>query len=265
MKLRANFIKKAGSFVLRVNLDTDCTRLGLFGASGSGKSMTLKCLAGIESPDQGFISIGDRVLFDSERKINISPQQRRTGYLFQSYALFPNMTVRQNIMAGLRTGDRTQRNSILESCIESYQLKGLEESYPHQLSGGQQQRVALARIIASQPDILLLDEPMSALDEELRSSTEEEIRKVMDRASGTIFVSHSRKEVFSLCDEVAFVRDGAINGTKSIEHLAAEAISQGHIEISDSTEGTDRITVAINPRDDITMAIRDILKGRKNI
>lgn len=265
MRLRANFTKKAGSFILKVNLDTDCTRLGLFGASGSGKSMTLKCLAGIESPDQGFISIGDRVLFDSERKINIRPQQRRTGYLFQSYALFPNMTVRQNIMAGLRTGDRKERNHILESCIESYQLKGLEERYPHQLSGGQQQRVALARIIASKPDILLLDEPLSALDEELRLSTEEEISKVMDRASGTIFVSHSRREVFSLCDEVAFASEGIISGTKSVEQLAAESLSQGHIKLSDSEEGTDRITVEIDPGDDITMAIRDILKGRKNI
>ena len=110
MKLKAKFTKRMGSFILDVNIDSDCRKLGFFGSSGSGKSMTLRCLAGIENPDKGFISIGDRVLFDSEKKINIKPQQRRAGYLFQSYALFPNMTVRQNIMAGLRTGDKKEKN-----------------------------------------------------------------------------------------------------------------------------------------------------------
>ena len=126
MKLKAKFTKRMGSFILDVNIDSDCRKLGFFGSSGSGKSMTLRCLAGIENPDKGFISIGDRVLFDSEKKINIKPQQRRAGYLFQSYALFPNMTVRQNIMAGLRTGDKKERTNILEGCIESFRPKCID-------------------------------------------------------------------------------------------------------------------------------------------
>lgn len=224
MKLKAKFTKRMGSFILDVNIDSDCRKLGFFGSSGSGKSMTLRCLAGIENPDKGFISIGDRVLFDSEKKINIKPQQRRAGYLFQSYALFPNMTVRQNIMAGLRTGDKKERNNISESCIESFRLNGLEDRYPSQLSGGQKQRVALARLIASQPEILLLDEPLSALDEDLRMNTEKEIEKVMDKVAGTIFVSHSRGEVARLCDEVAFVKNGIIDGTASAAELMTLAV-----------------------------------------
>ena len=171
-----------------------------------------------------WIATSNKTEFDSEKKINIKPQQRRAGYLFQSYALFPNITVRQNIMAGLRTGDKKERNNILESCIESFRLNGLEDRYPSQLSGGQKQRVALARLIASQPEILLLDEPLSALDEDLRMNTEKEIEKVMDKVAGTIFVSHSRGEVARLCDEVAFVKNGIIDGTASAAELMTLAV-----------------------------------------
>ena len=118
----------------------------------------------------------------------------------------------------------TERNNILESCIESFRLNGLEDRYPSQLSGGQKQRVALARLIASQPEILLLDEPLSALDEDLRMNTEKEIEKVMDKVSGTIFVSHSRGEVARLCDEVAFVKNGIIDGTASAAELMTLAV-----------------------------------------
>ncbi|WP_051188414.1 sulfate/molybdate ABC transporter ATP-binding protein [Proteocatella sphenisci] len=260
MNLRANFTKKSGSFTLKVNIDTGSGKLGLFGASGSGKSMTLKCIAGIETPDEGIISLGERVLFDSANKINLRPQQRKIGYLFQSYALFPNMTVRENIIAGIR--DKKKRDIIFEKSIESFSLQGMEKKYPYQLSGGQQQRVALARVIASQPDLLLLDEPMSALDEELRINTEKEIEKVMDESKGTIFVSHSRKEVFRLCDEIAFVKSGKIDGTKSLDDLALDALSNGNIRVSDSTALTrGKITIEIDPVDDITKAIRDIIKG----
>jgi len=257
MNLRANFTKKSGSFTLKVNMDTGSNKLGFFGASGSGKSMTLKCIAGIETPDEGLISLGGRVLFDSANKINLKPQQRKIGYLFQSYALFPNMTVKENIIAGIR--DKKTRYIIFEKSIESFALHGLEKKYPSQLSGGQQQRVALARVIASQPDLLLLDEPMSALDEELRMNTEKVIKKVMDESKGTIFVSHSRKEVFRLCDEIAFVKSGKIEGTQSIDDLAMNSLSAGNLSISYSTRG--KMTIEIDPQDDISKAIRDIIKG----
>lgn len=130
--------------------------------------MTLKCIAGIEKPDRGTITLGGRVLFDSEKHINLTPQQQRVGYLFQQYALFPNMTAAQNILCGIRTGSRTEKKETLAALLRTFRLEGLEKKLPAQLSGGQQQRVALARILASEPQAILLDEPFSALDSYLK-------------------------------------------------------------------------------------------------
>ena len=179
MSLKVHIKKDYGSFKLNVDFETSHAPLAILGSSGSGKSLTLKCIAGIEKPDEGYIELNGRVLFDSEKKINLTPQQRKVGYLFQNYALFPNMNVVQNIMCGL-THYQCKKGSTLKQkyeeklrkvveFLEFFQLKGLEKHKPHQLSGGQQQRVALARILASQPEVLLLDEPFSALDEHLRT------------------------------------------------------------------------------------------------
>ena len=147
---------------------TSC--LGILGPSGCGKSMTLKSIAGIVEPDSGSIILDGRELFNSSRKVNLKPQKRRVGYLFQNYALFPNMTVEENILTGLKAGKRygeaQQKQRVLEM-IERFRLSGLEKRYPAQLSGGQQQRVALARILAYDPEALLLDEPFSAMDTEI--------------------------------------------------------------------------------------------------
>ena len=139
-------------------------RMALLGASGCGKSVTLKCIAGIMTPDRGHIILDGETLFDSEKHINLPPQKRRVGYLFQQYALFPNMTVLQNIRCGIRSGSRAEKRRRAEKKLRRFRLEGLEKKYPTQLSGGQQQRTALARILASEPRAILLDEPFSALD-----------------------------------------------------------------------------------------------------
>ena len=163
MQLILDFEKKLEDFHLHVHYEGQASRIGILGASGCGKSMTLRSIAGIETPDRGLISLSGRDLFDSEKKINLRPQQRRVGYLFQNYALFPTMTVEQNIMAGVR-GSKEERQKRAQEMVHAFQLEGLEKRRPAELSGGQQQRVALARIMAYHPEALLLDEPFSAMD-----------------------------------------------------------------------------------------------------
>ena len=153
--------------------------------------MTLKCIAGIEKPDRGTITLDGRVLFDSEKHINLTPQQRRVGYPFQQYALFPNMTAAQNILCGIRTGSRAEKKEKLAALLRTFRLEGLEKKLPAQLSGGQQQRVALARILASEPQAILLDEPFSALDSYLKWELELELGELLGAFDGPIlWVSH---------------------------------------------------------------------------
>lgn len=178
----------------------------LLGASGCGKSMTLKCIAGIETPDAGKIILNGRTLFDSDKKINLPPQARRAGYLFQNYALFPNMTVAENITFAA-TGDKFSK---LKENIARFQLDGLENAYPAQLSGGQQQRVAFARVLTSHAEILLLDEPFSALDSHLKWQLELQLADIFKFYGAAIFVSHDRGEVYRLADTVAVMHNGVI-------------------------------------------------------
>ena len=153
--------------------------------------MTLKCIAGIEKPDRGTITLDGRVLFDSEKHINLTPQQRRVGYPFQQYALVPNMTAAQNILCGIRTGSRAEKKEKLAALLRTFRLEGLEKKLPAQLSGGQQQRVALARILASEPQAILLDEPFSALDSYLKWELELELGELLGAFDGPIlWVSH---------------------------------------------------------------------------
>ena len=212
MSLYVDIEKTLGSFHLKVKLEAADETLALLGASGCGKSLTLKCIAGIETPDKGKIVVDDVVLFDSERKINLTPQQRRAGLMFQNYALFPNMTVLQNIRTGAtRETDRKKREAAVSSVLESFGLTELKNRLPHQLSGGQQQRVALARILVSSPRILLLDEPFSALDSHLRFKLEREVRQVIrDFGKTVVLVSHDRDEVFRMSDSIAIMDSGRI-------------------------------------------------------
>jgi len=210
MSLFVDIKKRLGGFYLDVSLKTDGGVCGLLGASGSGKSMTLMCIAGIVKPDQGRIVLNGKTLFDAERRIDLTPQQRRVGYLFQNYALFPHMTVRQNILCGLHhEKDQAKKAHLLQEIIELTQLNGLERYRPNQLSGGQQQRVALARILVGQPDLLVLDEPFSALDAHLRQQLQVETQKLLARfGKETLLVTHNRDEAYQLCHKIALLDAG---------------------------------------------------------
>nr|WP_290228338.1 molybdate ABC transporter permease subunit [Trichocoleus desertorum] len=206
--------KQLANFSLDINCATDQKPLGLLGASGSGKSMTLRCIAGLEIPTSGRIVLNGRVLFDSDRQINLSSQQRHVGFLFQNYALFPHMTVVENIAFGLHNLPKAERGSRVARHIRMMQLQGLERRYPYQLSGGQQQRVALARALAIEPQILLLDEPFSALDTHLRSQLEKHLREILASYSGvTLFVTHNLEEAYRICQNLVILDAG-----KAIAH-----------------------------------------------
>lgn len=222
MSLSVNIHKELSDFTLNVQFETDGGVMALLGASGCGKSMTLKCIAGIETPDRGRIVLGDRVLFDSEQRINLPPQKRRVGYLFQQYALFPHMTVHENLCAALHRLPKEQRDAAAEEKLRAFRLDGLDELYPRQLSGGQQQRVALARALLSDPEVLLLDEPFSALDTYLKWQTELELGELLRTYGGdTVLVSHDRDEVYRLCGTVCVLSDGKSEDKAAVRDLMA--------------------------------------------
>ena len=213
MALEVRIKKKLGDFVLDINFTSESGEgcMGILGASGCGKSMTLKCIAGIEKPDEGRIVVDGRVLFDSEKKINLPPQKRHVGYLFQNYALFPTMNVIQNIEVGIAEKDKATRQKIIADYIERFRLNGLEKHLPGQLSGGQQQRVALARMLASKPEMIMLDEPFSALDTHLKDAMQREMADIIRDFKGYILiVSHSRDELYRLSSQLSVMLDGKV-------------------------------------------------------
>lgn len=241
MSLSVDIRKRLGTFSLDVSFTSDdaAETLALLGASGSGKSVALKCIAGIERPDEGRIVLNDRVLFDSAAGVDVSVQERRVGYLFQNYALFPTMTVEQNVAAGVRSGSRPERLARAHEQIHAFRLDGLERHRPAQLSGGQQQRCALARIMANGPELLLLDEPFSALDGFLRWQLELELADTL-RAfpGGVVFVTHNRDEVYRMCDRVCVLTAGKSGRTVATEELfdlprtVSEAVISGCKNVS---------------------------------
>ncbi len=212
MSLSVHIKKKAGDFRLSVDFEHDHGITGILGPSGCGKSMTFKCIAGIEKPDEGRIVLNNRVLFDSEKKINLKPQERNVGYLFQNYALFPNMTVEQNIRCGLyKEKDREASKRKLRDILEIMELTVCRGLFPHQLSGGQQQRTALARILVNEPELLLLDEPFSALDSYLKEQLQPQVRSIMESfGKDVLMVSHNRAEIDYLCGQTVMMKDGEI-------------------------------------------------------
>jgi molybdate transport system ATP-binding protein len=209
--LEAYIEKKLGAFRLNVTLSARNETLGLLGASGAGKTLTLKCLAGVEKPDRGRIMVDGITWFDSEKRVCVPPQERSVGLLFQSYALFPNMTVKQNLLCGLRRETpRGEREAEAEKLIDRFCLTGLADRLPSQLSGGQQQRAALARCLARKPRLLLLDEPFAALDTHLRWQLEQELSATLAAFAGTtLYVTHDRDETRRLCGRVCVVRAGS--------------------------------------------------------
>ncbi|MBR5930697.1 MAG: ATP-binding cassette domain-containing protein [Lachnospiraceae bacterium] len=247
MALYVDIEKRLGTFDLKMKFEMQNEVLALLGASGSGKSMTLKCIAGIERPDKGRIVLDDHVLFDSEQHINLKPQKRSVGYLFQQYALFPNMSVYQNIACGIKgavkrgtadsgiaaggTAGKSEKEKMVRDIIDMMHLNGLEDKKPRQISGGEQQRVALARILVNHPDALLLDEPFSALDASLRKNLVRETYKLMkDYGKSVIFVTHDQKEAFRLSESVALLDKGVITRTGKRDEIF-ELVMQENVRI----------------------------------
>lgn len=252
MRLSADIHKRIGSFELNVQIKSDASRIGILGASGSGKSMTLRSIAGIEDIDSGRIEAGGKLLYDSASGISLRPQKRRVGYMFQNYALFPTMTVMQNVMAGLK-GSREENREKASAMLSRFGLDSYESRLPGELSGGQQQRVALARIMVTEPDLILLDEPYSALDGYLRDRMQLEMLEMLGDYKGqVIMVSHSRDELYRFSEELFVLDEGKI-----IRHGAAKDVfsDPGCIGAARHT-GCKNISAA-EVLDEHTVAVRD--------
>lgn len=220
MMINVDIEKEYQGFKLMSKFVGDDSRIGILGASGSGKSMTLKAIAGIITPDKGKIIVNNQIYFDSEKNINIPPQKRNVGYLFQNYALFPTMTVEKNIAAGLGGKGAVEIKERVAIMIKRFALEGLEKRYPKELSGGQQQRVALARIMAYEPKVLMLDEPFSALDSFLKDSLKMEMKHLLDEyKGGMLMVSHSRDEIYEFTNQLLLMDQGCIIETGKTRDL----------------------------------------------
>ncbi|NJK56371.1 MAG: molybdate ABC transporter permease subunit [Pleurocapsa sp. SU_5_0] len=218
IELIVDIQKQLPGFRLDVSFQTDQTPLGLLGASGAGKSLILRCIAGLDTPDRGHIILNGRVLFDSEKNINLPPRDRNCGFLFQNYALFPHLTVAENITFGMDPGKSWREiKQEVEKQLISVDLAGMGDRYPEELSGGQQQRVALARARASEPGIMLLDEPFSALDTYLRDKQEKILRNNLIHYQGvTLFITHNLEEAYRVCPNLMVIDKGKAiaQGTK---------------------------------------------------
>lgn len=225
--------KDFGEFALDVSFQAKGSRIGILGASGSGKTMILKSIAGILTPDQGKILVEENLFFEKKKKINVSPQKRKIGYLFQHYALFPTMTVEKNIAVGLKGRSKEEIQSKVKEMLQIFRLEGLEKRLPGELSGGQQQRTALARIMAYEPELLLLDEPFSALDYYLKDQLQQELMELLKTYKGTvILVSHDRDEIYRFTKELLVMDKGnsvIFGNTKEIfenpKHLEAARLT----------------------------------------
>ena len=217
MSLCLDIHKKFPGFSLDVSLDVGDETLAILGESGSGKSLTLSCIAGIVKPDEGKIIIDGVTVFDSAKGVNLPPQRRHTGLMFQDYALFPNMTVAENI----RVAGRNRESKIeSEELIRRFGLESVRNLLPSQISGGQKQRTALARTLLSRPKILMLDEPFSALDSHLRFQTERELSEVFREFCGTvILVSHSMEESYRLCRKIAVIHGGHVEISGAMDEV----------------------------------------------
>jgi molybdate transport system ATP-binding protein len=202
-------------FDLQVGCRSDAHRLVLFGPSGAGKTLTLKMIAGLLQPDSGHARIAGETLFDNASAVDLSPQARRMAYVFQDYALFPHLTVRQNIAFALRTGwrnpPRDAGHAAVERWLYAFSLKAVDQLYPHQLSGGQKQRTALARALVAQPRALLLDEPFAALDKALRNSLRVELAQLQAELKiPMLLITHDEDDIANLADEVVHIAAGRV-------------------------------------------------------
>lgn len=209
--LKVSIEKTLNHFQLEANFEAGTGITGIIGPSGCGKSVTLQCIAGLHKPDKGEISLNNTPLFQSGNKVNIKARNRNIGYVFQNYALFPHLTVEKNIEFGL-SGTKLEKQKKVAVMMEKVQLSGLKDHYPGQLSGGQQQRVALARTLVTEPSLLLLDEPFSALDHQVKHVLEQELLGIIrENFSGIVLlVTHNMEEAYRLCDQLILYHNGQV-------------------------------------------------------
>jgi iron(III) transport system ATP-binding protein len=214
--------------------------LALLGPSGCGKTTTLRLIAGFEAPEEGRITIGGRVVAEAG-SIDVPPEERGVGVVFQDYALFPHLTIEANVAFGLDRRSRDERRARVADVLALVELSGFARRYPHELSGGQQQRVAVARALAPSPAVLLLDEPFSNLDADLRSQMRDEVERVL-RATGTtaVFVTHDQEEAFTIADEVGVLSHGRleqIGSPETIYHRPATPFIAAFVGAADFLPG----------------------------
>lgn len=203
------------SFELAVEFSTDARRTVVHGPSGAGKSLTLQAIAGLLTPDAGVILVDGQPVFDSASRIDVPARERRLGYLFQDYALFPHLTVRQNVAFGLQRGwlnpSRRDGGAAVDRWLQAFELERVAAQRPHQLSGGQRQRTALARALVNEPRALLLDEPFSALDPELRERMRAELETLLDRIGiPMLMITHDPEDVARFGDRRILLREGGV-------------------------------------------------------
>ena len=261
MSLEVDIKKTFGSYSLELAFSAGDEVFGLLGASGCGKSLTMRSIAGIETPDEGRIVVNGQVFFDSAGGINLRPQERKTALLFQSYMLFPNLTVENNVAAGLsleeyleplKVGPVTlkkrhrgkrwheERDRIVAEELKRFDVGAFAKRYPAQLSGGQQQRVALARMLAAKPGILMLDEPFSALDSHLKSVLEQNLTGLFEMFEGTIlYVSHDIDEAVRFCDTIAVMEQGRIMEIDKGRELIEDPKSLAGVKLGGCKNATD--------------------------
>lgn len=212
VRARKNFANTEGSgFGMDLEFSAPPGVTILFGASGAGKTTVLDCIAGLQQPDEGAIKVGESKLFDSTAGIDLPPQRRRIGYLFQTLALFPHMRVMANIEYGLVALNTTERRARSREMLESFHIAGLEGRRPHEISGGERQRVALARTLVTRPQVLLLDEPLTALDATTKTRLIDDLRGWNQRHQIPIlYVTHDREEAFALGERVIALESGSV-------------------------------------------------------
>ena len=235
IRVTHGFPRDAGGFSLDVDFSAREHCVCFFGHSGSGKTLTMQAVAGLFTPCAGRIAIGGRTVFDSGRGLCLPARKRRLGYLFQDYALFPHLTVRQNIAfgleGGLRLSSRAGRNRRrVEEMLHSFEISHLAEQFPARISGGQKQRVALARALATQPDILLLDEPFSALDPLMRERVRRQCKDLLARFSTpTLLITHDPADVAVFAESVVLFENGVANQRIPAADLALQKDSENEL------------------------------------